>query len=132
MRKVTFVVRDPTDSYIAKDLIPFLERRGLLSDDFLYTVVDGDRLDEILEHGTYRPDEDTIFSLDREALERPKTSPSETFDEYLKKYDNSAVAVYDLNEFDRDPSPDLFRFKNPGRKKDALVAIVGINWIFGK
>jgi len=96
----------------------------LFSDEFLYTVIDGDRLDEFIKMGTYRKG-NIIFALTKDELKFKTPLYDYSLDTALAQYVNPAIAVYKSAHLENQ-YPYAYSFINPDCKVDALEAIIEI------
>ena len=133
-----------------KVIIGALKSHKLYSPDFLYTVLDGDKLDILEREGTYRSkgdefvedtnahlrgdginynDQDIIYAFNLANFKWEDGSNPDCIKTFQAKYINPALAVWDRSQFEEDyfaSTNEGYRFKNPDRKQDALVAIVNL------
>ena len=108
-----------------------LSRYRVLSDKFLYTVLDGDRADELERTGTYgkpggevQRQKDSIFAFRESELVWDALSVH-CIKTHIGQYLNPALAVWKRNHFTVSffSSGEEYIFKNPERKPEALTAI---------
>lgn len=108
-----------------------LSRNRVLSDKFLYTVLDGDRADELEKNGTYgRPggeshrQKNSIFAFKESELVWD-TDSVHCIKTHIGQYLNPALAVWERAHFTDSnfSSGEEYLFKNPERKPEALRAI---------
>lgn len=114
----------PTETEV---LVDELKAHGLYEENCLYTVIDGEKLDEFLEHGTYRPD-DVIYAFGRDEL--VWRGDYDDLRRHIEFYQKPAIAVYNRSHFDVEEGGFTYRFKNPGRKREAVVGVIErIKWV---
>ncbi len=108
-----------------------LEKRNLYDDSFLYTVVDGARIDRVKETGTYR-NNDNVFAYQKVQL-TGDMSEAGSFEEKLLHYESPAVVIWKPSVLERFPNghnnnaiDSLYRFVDPKNKVAAIKAIVHI------
>jgi len=115
------------DGYAVDDtalIIAGLELHGLYGDQYLYTVFDASALRKFRQTGTYR-DGDTIYaSKGNELCEEEKPGSTETLKKHLGLHDRPVMAVYDGTKFVEGGLRYEYRFRDPGKKPEAVKAVV--------
>jgi len=110
-----------------------LDQRRLLGKGFLYTILDAERADRLEEKGTYREKAedgfpDDIFGYTQDQLVwGAEEGVRNTMKIIAREYEVPGLAVYNKKKFDQVPdglSEFQYRFKNPGEKKKALIALL--------
>jgi hypothetical protein len=110
-----------------------LTRQGLFSPQFLYTVLDGDRLVELQTTGTYgKPggkthrNEHGIFAFNHKNLIWDAGASPDCIKTYQTGYPNPAMAIWKRDHFvdyHYFASGEEYVFKDPKNKPKALEAI---------
>ena len=115
------------------NLAKLLEDKKLYDNSFLYTVVDGERIDELKQQGTYRKGND-IFACQKDEIIGDRTEDG-SIEGHLIIYNHPAIVVWKKDEFERSIIiPSRYSFQDPENKVAAIEAIVSIemeqNWKF--
>ena len=103
-------------------------RNGIYEDGFLFTVIDGERLDEFLQKGTYRSD-DVIFAFTKRQLKFYSDDP--LVGGRTAHYRKPAIAVYRALHFAQvtgHGNEHVYRFLNPDKKQETVEAVVEVTW----
>ena len=98
-----------------------LKKKGLLSDNYLYTIIDGDKLDILNKYGTYRKG-NAIYAFRIDELRQNSQDENDLYN-FLAEYKNPAMVVYKKDNFQDDLHYRYF-FKEPDKKKESLEAII--------
>lgn len=118
---------EPAERFEEK-LFGELEKRSLLEDSFLYTVVDGERANKLKQNGTYT-EEDIIYAFKRDQLRWDSDNTvDQTLKRYAREYDAPAIAIWQGDLFVED-SPLAYKFINPDRKAEALKGIAKLKMV---
>lgn len=105
-----------------------LKSNSLFNQNCLYTVIDGKRLEEFLQRGTYR-EGDSIDAFTKKHLNSDNPADFD-LSTMLKEYyppGKPAIAVYKIGYFEK-KFEFTYIFKDPENKPEALKAILDINW----
>lgn len=121
MREISGYVDGESD----KRIITELKKQELYFENFLYSVFNGQRAEQIEKTGVYRqgnPNE--IFAFSKENLSWNGEGITGGLDLYTKNYELPAIAIYDRTHFsDKNCGVYEFSFKNPNKKVDAVRGI---------
>jgi hypothetical protein len=99
-----------------------LKQQGFLGDEFLYTVFDSKKIEQIKTTGNYKIKEpDMIWANTKDNLIWDSNDPNDLKNlSYM--YDEAALAVYDKSKFES--TDDIIHlFKEPTKKLEALLGI---------
>ncbi len=113
------------DSMFQKEL----KKHDIYSSKFLYTVIDGSRINEFLERGTYRRG-DEIFAFNINQLRFD--SEDDELETLLLQYPKPAIAVYNSSSFTQNPMDvggEAYQFIDPKHKQDALEAVIEVSFV---
>ena len=102
-----------------------LEPHSLWGLEFLYTVIDGTRLDEFVQRGTYRKG-NTIFAYHTDDLEgSAEEDVKEGIEDHLRIYQKPALAIWYEGQFIGGDMGELYGYKflEPKRKLEAIAAV---------
>ena len=84
----------------------------------LFSGLKGTALNTLLEQGTIYPKSKYIY-----ALEEIVVHEHESILTYAEKWKQPMIAVYDANCFKSWDFPGTYEFKEPNKKRDALLAV---------
>lgn len=124
LSKCTGYVNGEHDEIIAK----VLTKNKFFSQDYLYSVVDGNKSDRLAKNGTYRDNIIYAFSRDQLLWENPISNQG--LERYVRQYSNPALAIWNRSQFDdhnsieKAESSFAYQFKNPDKKQNSLIALV--------
>lgn len=115
---------------VGRELKRSLKRQGLLSEKYLYSVFDSDRLDEFLKNGTYRPKKNIIDAFKSKEIDPDEYECDKSLARSVdSEYENPAMAIYDGSKL-IDLSKRCviyiykYKFKEPEKKLEAVVGVV--------
>ena len=125
MKEVKIIVKD-VDGYsrtVSQELVAKLREQKLYRKDYLFSVVDGTRAEELKVNGNYRRD-DAIYAYSKNEL--LDTGEGSIID-FLDEYKQPAIAVWNNSLFEKSFGIDWrYIFKNTDKKLEALIAIVHV------
>ncbi|MBS3071994.1 hypothetical protein J4408_03315 [Candidatus Pacearchaeota archaeon] len=76
-----------------------LKEENLLDDKFIYTIIDGDKINELVRKGTYRKGE-TIFAFTKDYLIWQASTDVDSTRFYADLYENSALSIWTKKGFE--------------------------------
>jgi len=108
------------DSEKANRINKSARRDGLGERNLLYMGFEGNKHSTLFRYGTLNPESE--FLCASEEVNGNECGNPTTPLSYALERDRPAMAIYDKSRFDR-KGPNNYRFKEPGKKLDALLAV---------
>ena len=129
MENYTIDLREADGYAVTEDdlIRDFLKKEKLDNGDFLFTVIDGDRVEEFQARGTYR-DNNAIyaFTADKFRMSAEEIEDLE-IDSYISAYDNPIVAIYKSSHF-REGVSYRYEFLKEDKKTEAVHGLLKLIW----